>query len=210
MITRFFAAAISVVWLALLAPGTTSAETLQTCAAKPDATRLACYDALAEATVSTAAVVPTKSEWTVHVQTSPVDDSKNVFIEVAGTDGIRDQYGRETQITLTLACRENVTAAILNFGGLFMSDLQGAGRVTYRIDTLPAQTKSFGESNNHEALGLWNGGTSIPWIKSLFGGTKMYVEATPYSENVVSDFLPIAGLEEAIVPLRKRVRGRRH
>lgn len=193
--------AIFVVCLSL-APSA-SAETLQTCAAKPEATRLACYDALAEATVSAVAVVPTKSEWAVQVQTSPVDDSKNVFLEVRGTNGITDQYGRETKITLTLACRENVTAAILNFGGLFMSDLQGAGRVTYRVDTSPAQTKSFSESNSHEALGLWNGGASIPWIKSLFGGTKMYVEATPYSENVVSDFLPIAGLQEAIAPLRE-------
>lgn len=194
--------ALAMVVSCLLLPSTASAETLQTCAAKPDATRLACYDALAEATVSTTAVVPTKSEWAVHTTTSPVDDSKNVFLQVTGTNGITDQYGRETKITLTLACRENVTAAILNFGGLFMSDIQGAGRVTYRVDTLPAQTKSFSESNNHEALGLWNGGTSIPWIKSLFGGTKMYVEATPYSENVVSDHMPIAGLEEAIAPLR--------
>lgn len=181
----------------------TSAETLQTCAAKPDALRLACYDALAEATVSAVTVVPTKSEWSVQTETSPVDDSKNVFLQVAGTNGITDQYGQESEITLTLACRENVTAAIVNFGGHFMSDLGGAGRVTYRIDTAPAQTKSFSESNNHEALGLWNGATSIPWIKSLFGGTKMYIEATPYSQNVVSDFLRIAGLEEAITPLRE-------
>jgi type VI secretion system protein VasI len=188
--------------LQILLSASVQAETLQTCAAKPDDVRLACYDSLAEAAVSTVAVIPTKSEWSVQTDTSPVDDSKNVFLQVTGTNGITDQYGRKAQITLTLACRENVTAAILNFGGLFMSDLQGAGEVTYRVDTSPAKTKSFGESNNHEALGLWNGGTSIPWIKSLFGGTKMYVEATPYSENAVSDFLPIAGLEEAIGPLR--------
>lgn len=180
-----------------------AAETLQTCAAKPDATRLACYDALAEAAVSNTTVAPTVSAWTVRTTTSPVDDSKNVFLQVVGTNGIQDRFGREAQITLTLACRENVTAAIFNFGGAFMSDLGDSGRVTYRVDTSPAQTKSFSESNNHEALGLWNGGTSIPWIKSLFGGTKMYVEATPYSENAVSDFLPIAGLEEVITPLRE-------
>lgn len=179
------------------------AETLQTCAAKPDAIRLACYDALAEATVSAKAVMPTASAWTVQIETSPVDDSKNVFLQVTGINGIPDRLGRDGDITLTLACRENVTSAILHFGGHFMSDLGNAGRVTYRIDTKPAQTKSFSESNNHEALGLWNGGTSIPWIKSLFGGTKMYVEATPYSENAISDFLPIAGLEEAVAPLRE-------
>ncbi|MHA6297848.1 type VI secretion system-associated protein TagO [Devosia sp. CAU 1758] len=195
-------ASFAIAMAALVPVATSSAETLQTCAAKPDATRLACYDGLAEAAVL-AVAAPTKGKWTTHVQTSPVDDSKNVFLEVTGTDGITDQYGRESEITLTLACRENVTAAILNFGGLFMSDLNGAGRVTYRVDTQAAQTKSFSESNNHEALGLWNGGTSIPWIKSLFGGSKMYVEATPYSENAVSDYMPIAGLEEAIAPLRE-------
>ncbi|RYF35466.1 MAG: hypothetical protein EOO38_28875 [Cytophagaceae bacterium] len=84
-----------------------------------------------------------------------------------------------------------------------MSSLQGAGRVTFRVDNQKAETKNFEESNDHEALGLWSGGSSIPWIKSLFGGDRMYVEATPYSESRISDFFPIAGLEESVTPLRE-------
>ncbi len=178
-------------------------ETLQSCAAKPQAERLACYDALAEATVSETTVTPTKSEWRVRTDVSPVDDSKNVFLSVTGGNGITDRYGRDSEMTLVIACRENTTSAWVNFGGHFMSDIQGAGRVTYRVDSKPAQTKSFGESSNHEALGLWNGGTAIPWVKSLFGGDRLYLEAMPYSESKVHDFFPIAGLEEAIAPLRE-------
>jgi len=84
-----------------------------------------------------------------------------------------------------------------------MSDLEGRGTVTYRIDTAKAQKKEFTESTDHEALGLWNGGSAIPWIKAMFGGARMYVEATPFSESAVSDFMPISGLEEAIKPLRE-------
>lgn len=179
------------------------AETLQTCATLTDtAKRLECYDGLAVKEVAPVVIPQTKSEWSVRVTTSPIDDSKKVFLQVVGVNGVTTRYGQEGQLILTLACRENVTSAYISFGGHFMSDLNGSGRVTYRVDDKSAQRKSFSESNDHEALGLWNGGSAIPWIKSLFGGNRMYVEATPFSENAVSDFLPIAGLEDAIAPLR--------
>lgn len=183
--------------------GANAQESLQSCAAKPSSERLACYDALAEAEASTTKVATTPTEWTVRTTVSPVDDSKNVFLQVSGENGITNQYGQDADMTLTLACRENATSAYVFFGGHFMSSIQGAGRVTYRVDKQPAQTKNFEESNNHEALGLWNGGSAIPFIKSLFGGTSLYLEATPYSDNRVSDFFPIAGLEDAITPLRE-------
>ncbi len=178
-------------------------ESLQSCAAKSASERLACYDALAEQEASVSKVSATRSEWTVRTTVSPVDDSKTVFLQVSGENGITNQYGQSAEMMLTLACRENTTSAYVFFGGHFMSSIQGAGRVTYRIDKQPAQTKNFEESNNHEALGLWSGGSAIPFIKALFGGNTLYLEATPYSENRVSDFFPIAGLEEAIVPLRE-------
>lgn len=193
----FLAAALAV------APHVQAQESLQSCAAKPVSERLACYDALAEQEASESSVSTTQSEWIVRTTVSPVDDSKNVFLQVSGENGIQNQYGQNAEMTLTLACRENTTSAYVFFGGHFMSSLQGAGRVTYRIDKQPAQTKNFEESNNHEALGLWSGGTAIPFIKSLFGGTSLYLEATPYSDNRVSDFFPIAGLEGAIAPLRQ-------
>lgn len=195
--------AILLLPLLLLGAVPAAAESLQQCAAVEDKdARLACYDGLAEAAVAPV-VAPTSSKWQVRIDTSPVDDSKNVYLHLVGESGITNRYGQKSDLSLYIACRENVTSAWFVFGGHFMSDLQGRGRVTYRIDKAPAKKQSFTESTDNEALGLWNGGAAIPWIKELMTGQRMYVEAVPYSESAVSDFMPIAGLEEAIKPLRE-------
>lgn len=168
-----------------------------------DQSRLTCYDGLFRPKIENSTPSPSAGKWGVTTETSPIDDSKRVFLSLAGREGIRNQYGQDAQITFTIACRENHTSMWFHFGGQFMSDLQGAGRVTYRIDSAPAQAKNFTESSNHEALGLWNGGTSIPFLKSLFGKQQLFVQAIPYSESAVNDFFDIAGLEEAIKPLRE-------
>jgi type VI secretion system protein VasI len=167
--------------------------------------RLECYDSnfRPQERVNEPSPSVVQTKWNTRTVISPVDDSTNVFLSLEGDNGIIDRYGRRTEMSITIACRENTTSLYIHFGGHFMSDSFGAGRVTYRVDKRKAQVKSFTESNNHEALGLWNGGTSIPFIKNIFGGEKLYISATPYSESSVSDTFSIAGLESAIAPLRK-------
>jgi type VI secretion system protein VasI len=180
---------------------------LQICGAVEDTSqRLTCFDVLTKSLPEQDAETADSGKWNVRTTRSPIDDSTNVFLELSGERGIEDQYGRDAEISLHVACRENTTSAYLVFGGHFMSDIQGFGRVTYRIDQQKAQTRNFTESTDHEALGLWNGGSAIPWVKSMFGAKRMYVEATPFSESRVSDFLPISGIENAITPLREACR----
>ncbi len=83
-----------------------------------------------------------------------------------------------------------------------MSDYQH-GKITYRVDKLPAQTKRFRESNNHESLGLWSGKSAIPFLKELFGHDRLFVRATPHSESPLEASFDITGLEKAIEPLRE-------
>lgn len=84
-----------------------------------------------------------------------------------------------------------------------MSDHAGAGRVAYRINDQTADTRDFNVSSDNEALGLWNSGSSIPFIEKLFGAEQLFVQATPFSDSAVNNFFDIGGLETAIVPLRE-------
>lgn len=84
-----------------------------------------------------------------------------------------------------------------------MSDNRGGGRVDYRIDDNPADYRSMEESSDNKALGLWSGGRSIPFIKSLFGGETIFMRASPFNESPVEMTFNISGLEEAIEPLRE-------
>lgn len=143
------------------------------------------------------------SHWQIHQARSPMDDSLAVRLDTVSTKLHRDRYGREKPIIVTLVCRENSTNVYISFAEHFMSDNGGRGRVEYRVDDRPAKSRNFSESNDHSVLGLWGGGSSIPWIKSLYGGKKLYLRATPFSESAVEGEVNIEGIEEVIKPLAK-------
>jgi type VI secretion system protein VasI len=83
-----------------------------------------------------------------------------------------------------------------------MADSGGYDRVTTRIDDLRAETRSWVESTNNEALGLWRG-SGISFIRSMFGHDVLLVQATPFNDNTIIIEFPITGVEDAIKPLRE-------
>jgi type VI secretion system protein VasI len=184
------------------APGQGASDGKECAAIKDDGKRLECYDLLFRSTVTVEPSDP-ESRWRVKTETSKIDDSKNVFMSLEAKDPHRNRFGEAEHPTLLIACRENVTNLWIWFAGEFMSDLQGRGRVTYRIDKQEARSRSFRESNDHVALGLWSGGAAIPFIKEMFGASWLFVRAVPFSESAVTAEFPIAGIEEAITPLRE-------
>lgn len=142
-------------------------------------------------------------KWKVRTSTSAIDDTKTVIVDLASDNMIHGRFKSPGPAALNLRCMENTTSASIKFNGLFMADIQGYGQVTYRVDSAKAVTKRFEESTNNEWLGLWNGGASIPFIKSLFGAEKLVVRATPFNENAVEVTFSIQGLEKTIEPLRE-------
>lgn len=186
-----------------------------------DAARLGCYDRATgfdrpadrtksenDSTTKTGEtnsepVVPTLvSKWQLRSRTSAIDDSTNVFMTLVSDDFIKGRFGTAGPMVISIHCRENTTLFYINFNELFMSDFQH-GRVTYRLDSTEARNVNMKESTDNMALGLWRGGSSIPFIKRMFGHEEMLVRATPHSESAVTATFSVAGLEEKIGPLRE-------
>lgn len=172
--------------------------------------RLDCFDALAkvdqdksdqEAKEKLAPEGDT-GRWRTSIQQSKVDDSTTVILMSNSNETVSSRFNRSARPTLVLRCMENTTAAYLNFDGLHMADIQNYGRVTFRVDKKKAFVKGTDASTDSQSLGLWSGGTAIPFMKSLFGGEELLVQAMPYSESAVTFTLDISGLENAIKPLR--------
>lgn len=170
--------------------------------------RLACYDSFfrdngsAQENQPKASLPIQHKNWSVSTEVSSLDDSKNVFLISEALETNRGRFGNEVRFRLLVACRENVTSVWIHFGGMFMSDYQH-GKVTYRLDKQKAKSKSFRESNNNEALGLWNGGSAIPFIRELFGHERLLIVATPHSESSVEATFDISGIEDVIIPLKE-------
>jgi type VI secretion system protein VasI len=172
----------------------------KSCAAIPkNDARLECYDLIF---CNSAAAIQTTSAWLVKEETSKVDDSSNVFLYLDSSTPYQDRFGNAKNVTLTIACRERETNLWLSFDE-FMSDNQGGGEVTYRIDKTPAKNKQFEASSNNHALGLWYGANAVGFAKKLFGANNLLIRATPFSESTIQVEFQIAGLEEAVAPLRK-------
>lgn len=185
--------------------GIASADEAKDChSITDDNARLECYD---EATEYNAGVVEAEkpkalSKWTSSTSVSDLDDSTNVILRLESDNEIRGKYGGSGPMMMYIRCSENTTSIYFTFNGHFMSDYQ-YGQVTYRLDEKKAVKKGMQESTDHKALGLWRGGSSIPFIKGMLGNEKMIVQATPHSESSVKSTFSIAGLEDEIKPLRE-------
>ena len=112
------------------------------------------------------------SKWTSSTSVSDLDDSSNVILMLESDTEIRGKYGDPGPMSMIIRCSENTTSIFFKFNGHFMSDYQ-YGRVTYRLDDNKTVEKRMQESTDHEALGLWRGESSIPFIKGLLGHEQM-------------------------------------
>ena len=162
--------------------------------------RLECYDEAAGYNPVVTQVDGT-GDWEIQLETSKFDDSQTVLLSLESKEWTNCPYD-SAKHRLVLACRENSTDLYIIFGGCYMSDFEGGGRVTYRIDNEPAASVSMRASSNNSALGLWDGRNSIPFIKGLLDKNALVVRASPFAENRVTSEFELGGLNEAIKPLR--------
>lgn len=193
---RGAAFAFSVAGLSLLAA---TCNASQTCASiSSDAQRLACYDM----EYRPAPTISKSSKWNVSENVSPMDDSKTVTLHLESSEPIQHRFRGSSTADLYIRCQEKTTSLYFIYADNFLSSLQSYGQVTYRIDDKPSATKSMTESTDNKALGLWSGGSSIPFTKAMFGGNKLTVRITPFNESPITAQFQISGIEDAIQPLR--------
>ncbi|RCS25253.1 hypothetical protein DUT91_00010 [Phyllobacterium salinisoli] len=174
------------------------------CAAIEDAgKRLLCYDGVFRTAIDVQSPTRTTGKWAVSTETSKITDTVDHFISLESDDAFPGKYGRSPQnARLLIRCMESKSTIYFNFGDHFLADIQGYGDITFRVDERKAEKRGFDESTDHSALGLWSGGTAIPFVKKLIGGKKLVVRATPYNESPITATFDLRGMDEAIKPLR--------
>lgn len=142
-------------------------------------------------------------KWIVKTDVSSLTDDKNIFLSLLSENEVPGPYGGRGNGVIWIRCMENTKAVLIAFNDHFMSDNAGGGRVEYRLDDALATHSNFRESNDNKALGLWNGGSSIPFIKKMLGKKQLIVRATPFSDSAVTLTFDIAGIDNAIGSVRE-------
>lgn len=166
--------------------------------------RLACYDKETGRTPSASTFTGTAGKWVVTKETSKMTDQPTVVMSLSSMEPVDCRWNRGEKIGLVLRCHENKTVLYFATGCHMVSnDHDDYGDITYRLDDQKARTVKGDISADTRALGLWDGGKSIPMIKQMFGRDKMIVRMTPYSESPFTATFDIKGTEEASNALRK-------
>lgn len=161
--------------------------------------RLACYDkALPPAASSAAEPAPGSiGKWRLASKTSPVDDSKNVYISLNANETIRSPFGESITPSLYILCREKKTEMFLNWDVyLGLNETQ----MLYRLDKQKAVTHEWGISTDTKAV--FYRGKDIDFIKMLAKSSNLFVRITPYNENPVQTTFDLTGLAEALKPVQ--------
>lgn len=179
----------------------TDSRGLAKCAATVSpADRLECYDALAgalgvaERKVSTTAIAGT-GDWKVSIETSPIDDSRNVFLMLDSKESV-STIGGPNHPTLVLRCKEKKTTAYIAWGTYLGLD---ETTVLTRLDDQPAARSEWNISTDREATFHRS---PVAFAKSLLGKQRFLAQVTPYGENPALVTFAISGLDEALKPLR--------
>ena len=177
---------------------------LAECAAKESsAERLVCYDDLAQSlgvdkpTTQTS----THGQWRVRTEVSPIDDSQNVYISLSAETPFKGWLKSELG-TLMLRCKENRTSAFVVTGMAAQSGYRrhDQSETTIRYDRDNAIKIWMNESTDNTALFFPN---PISEIKRMMQHETMLFQFLPFNSSSSMTTFVIAGLSEAIVPLRE-------
>lgn len=164
--------------------------------------RLACYDAVSSNEVAGASNGMSQNmSWHIEREENALTDLTDIYLSVSADETMQCGYERVRPV-LYLRCMDNTTAALL-VTKCFMSDIQGYGKVDYRVDQRRMQTRYFSESTDNMALGLFSWQSSMPFIRDLMDGSKLIAQFTPYNDSPKQVSFDISGVNHALRPLRQ-------
>lgn len=154
----------------------------------------------------------TVSPWLHDVSVSPLDDSKTVSVWRLSEQPTQGGYRRE-HLTLLVACKKAKLTVAIRFGGEFPRQSAGhLARLSYRVDTLAPEERSFVVSDNYEWLVTQSGDfgstkdTAMPFIADLLSGSTVFVRTASISGNYVDGRFTLTGLKEEIKPVLEACR----
>jgi len=174
------------------------------CAAQDtDAARLICYDTLARRLGVDGPIVShaNAGQWRIRTEVSAIDDTTNVFLSLDAKTAFRGWLDEEVG-TLMIRCKENRTQAYIITGMTAQSGYRrhDESQVTVRYDRNDAVRIWMSESTDNKALFFPN---PISEIKRMVKHESMLFQFSPFNASPTMTTFEIAGLSEALVPLRE-------
>lgn len=162
-----------------------------------DLARLECFDGLAvskklNGRQNQSIPIAGEGKWKVSVDVNPIDDSKTATL-ILNADSGKNKWGKP--VYLVARCKSNTTDLYIGWNDYLGRDAS----VLTRVGTNKAVTQRWGMSTDKKAT-FHN--KPVPLLKEMLGSSKLVAQVTPYNESPVTAIFDIAGLKNAIKPLR--------
>ncbi|GJL65168.1 MAG: hypothetical protein NPIRA05_01390 [Nitrospirales bacterium] len=172
---------------------------LATCAAiEGDLARLEFFDSLArenglDGPQSLETNTVGLGNWKVDVKINPIDDSTTVTLVLVADSG---QSSFNRPIVMVARCRSNDTDFYFDWNDYLGSE----ANVLTRIGTNEAQTNRWSMSTDSQATFHPR---PVQFLNELINADRLVAQITPYNESPVTAIFNLAGISNAIQPLRE-------
>ncbi|MAS42088.1 MAG: hypothetical protein CML46_10710 [Rhodobacteraceae bacterium] len=120
-----------------------------------------------------------ETAWTITEETDEITDQPNVYLRSESKEPV---YGgiRPKRLSMLIRCQRNTTALYVVHGDYEVNDTM---QVSWRVDGGAAKSGRWEGSSDRKAVGLWNGGRSIPFLRSISGGTELIMRLQGRSDT---------------------------
>jgi hypothetical protein len=183
------------------ATGTVQAQEADCSKIETKVERIRCIMEAEKPNLATSYTAP-EVNWSLSQHKSEMTDEIGVYGRTKAQDTIScGQYLTRATPELLISCHENETTLVL-ITGCFMSDAGGFGQVRLRVDGREAIDRSFTESSDNSALGVWGARAARPVLEYLGGSTSLLIEFAPYREATQTARFKTDGIDAVVRSVR--------
>ena len=184
----------------------TTATDLSACAEiAVDASRLACFDALAAVKAPTeagpdVALVPGTGKWQVSRTKNPVDDTETVIVTLVADNGVSN-FGRP--VAVLVRCQSNQTELFISWGDYLASDgdyNSNYKNVLTRIGSKAAATTKWSTSTDQTATFAPD---AVGLLRTMAASDNFVAQVTPYNASPITAVFDTSGIKSALKPINE-------
>ncbi|PSL19780.1 type VI secretion system-associated protein TagO [Shimia abyssi] len=167
-----------------------------------DTKRLSCYDSETKFKPNKPEATPAKpvgvgKQWRLSQEDSLLDGRTDVWLSVTSENSQPNQIGRAEEARLWVRCMNNSTNVFVTFND-YTPDNQN---VQYKLDDSAVAKKWMIHMQGGEGIGLWNGKSAIPYVRTFFGKETLVIAYKSYNNINLEFEFDISGLRDRIDPL---------
>ena len=135
-----------------------------------------------------------KSDWSIEVDTSPIDDSKIVIMSLRAESPIRAWINEVSTPTLILRFKEGKLESYFSLGVTPDTESGDTRSLTLRFDSSPAQVYKGSISSDNKAVFLKN---SRELIREISASKQLTLRFTPFNSNPVTTTFNLRGFDNS-------------